>query len=396
MSRKRPYHLGLHAFLVQWALSTSSCSCDGPTAHAADASTDAGERFLDAGGLDAHAVGTDVADAAAMDASLWDASSEPPFPPEDASDENPLDGGATSDAGVDAGDTIVPPPNGTIVVDACVGESGVDESCVLVTNGSACTEEKCSKLVVVFSGGEMGCVTGEGYGQVLSGYASHGYAALCINYFETLTGSGYAPYVDEAQRIDIAMRAATTGPWAQAYWTGEDLLIEGISHGATAPVILMARTGLELADHWQGSHFTAGCFFDGIYDPISTANLLDSPEWECRVLYNRMLRRYCGVGATRSSCDLTTVAKVEEDNIVDVLPLRFGVQHFRMFECGSALESCLEDAVAAEPIEALCQNIDASPLRSCDYIRLPMDSHMTCHADHYDMCRAWFEGLLPE
>ena len=56
-----------------------------------------------------------------------------------------------------------------------------------------------------------------------------------INYFDTAEGSGTAPYVDEAARIDLAVREATTGPWARAYWTGDDLLLEGISHGATAP-----------------------------------------------------------------------------------------------------------------------------------------------------------------
>ena len=83
-----------------------------------------------------------------------------------------------------------------------------------------------------FSGGEMGCASGSGYGEVLAAYAAHGYAAVCINYFDTAKGSGAAPYVDEAARIDLAVREATTGPWARAYWSGEDLLLDIDVQGA--------------------------------------------------------------------------------------------------------------------------------------------------------------------
>ena len=310
-------------------------------------------------------------------------------------DDTGTDAGGGDTGGTDPGQT--PSASGPIVIDACLGQSGIAERCTLVTNGSACTDAKCTKLVVVFSGGEMGCVTGRGYSSVLAGYAARGYAAVCINYFDTAEGSGTVPYVDEAERIDVAVREATTGAWARAYWTGEDLLFEGISHGATAPVILMARTELDDQPHWHGTHFTAGCFFDGVYDPAATASLLATGAIggnPCP-LYTRSFKRYCGPEATAATCDLSTQPKAQEDTITEVLPANFSIRHFKMFECGSGLPVCSGDMVAGPPIEALCQRIDASATHTCSYTSLPTDGHMTCHANQYDTCRMWFEGLLP-
>ena len=392
-------------FLFGACLTVGDDDVDRPDAAANDSvdagRTDAGAPVSDAG---KNEPGADVAPPVEIDAgqSPGDAgiadvdSMDAHIPEAGSADASATDSGLFPNPSLDAGSPVPPPPLGQIEIDECIGETGVDEKCILVTNAAACVEEKCSKLVVVFSGGEMGCVDGPGYPGVLAGYASHGYAAVCINYFETETGSAQKPYVDEASRIDLALRHATRGAWAEAYWTGENLLLEGISHGATAPVILMARTALELQPHWQGSNFSAGCFFDGIYDPIATTELLSTGGVGCGLLYNRLLKRYCGPNANASNCDLASQEKVQEDTITNVLPLRFGMAHFKMFECGSALNPCFADLTPAEPIEALCNRLDASPTRSCEYVSLPTDSHLTCHADHYDSCRVWFENLLSQ
>jgi hypothetical protein len=320
--------------------------------------------------------------------------------PEDAGQ---TDAGGESDArALDAGRDAGPPPAaaGTIVLDACLGEAGVDERCTLVTDATACTSGPCDRLVVVFSGGEMGCLTGDGYRNVLEGYASRGYAAVCINYFDTPTGSGTAPYIDEATRLDIAVREATTGAWARAHWTGRDLLLEGISHGATAPVILMARTRLDDQPHWRGSHFTAGCFFDGSYDQVATADLLRTgarggTACTVPVSYTRGLERYCGPGATGETCDLAADAKAQLDTVTEALPATFAVEDFKMFECGSARPACSGDIIPGAPIQRLCARLDQSPTHTCDFVSLPDDGHLTCHGNAFDQCRTWFEAILP-
>ncbi len=69
-------------------------------------------------------------------------------------------GGSGSGDGSDGGTS--PPANGQMVLDACLDQTGIAERCTLVTNATACTTTKCSKLVVVFSSGEMGCLSGAG------------------------------------------------------------------------------------------------------------------------------------------------------------------------------------------------------------------------------------------
>jgi hypothetical protein len=172
--------------------------------------------------------------------------------------------------------------------------------------------------------------------------AAQGYAAVCVNYFGTASGSGTSPCVDEAARLDLAVREAATGPWARAHWTGEDLLLQGISHGATAPVILMARTTMDDQADWQGTRFTGGCFFDGAYDQAATANLLATGAaggGACTfpVAYARWLERYCGAGTTADTCDLSSDLKAQEDTITGVSRASVAVRNFRMFECGGAL-----------------------------------------------------------
>jgi len=287
---------------------------------------------------------------------------------------------------------------GVIEVERCRGLTGVDERCLLVVDGSACAMAPCARLVVVFSGGDMGCVDGAGYRKVLETYAANGYAAVCINYFETSTGAGAAPFVDEAERIDHAVRAATTGDWARTYWSGEELLLEGISHGATAPLILMMRTTLDDQPHWHGRRRTAGCFFDGSYDQVATAELLKTGGvggGECvwPVPYRRWLERYCGAGATPESCDLSAQDKVRDDTIVAADPATLAISDLRLFECGSDLRACTGDIIPAAPIASLCSRVDADPARACTFTALPADSHLTCHADHFDTCRPWFETV---
>ena len=292
-----------------------------------------------------------------------------------------------------------PPATGQIQMDSCIGLSGVNERCTLITNASACTTNKCRKLVVIFSGGEMGCISGAGYQNALNTYATNGYAAVCINYFDTPVGSGDVPYVDEASRIDTAVKEATTGAWASAYWTGEHLLLQGISHGATAPVILMARTNLASQTHWHGSLYTGGCFFDGSYNQIATANLLKTGAiggnpCTSPVSYTRGLERYCGPGATTATCQLSTNAKAIEDTITN-LSISFSIHDFKMFECGSAGPTCTKDIIPGVPIQDLCSTINSTTGYSCDFVSLPNDGHLTCHANEFNQCRIWFENKIP-
>ena len=73
----------------------------------------------------------------------------------------------------------------------------------------------------------------------------------------------------------------------------------------------------------------------------------------------------------------------------------FAIQDFKMFERGSALPACTGDIIPGPPVQALCSRLDASPSHACSFTSLPTAGHLTCHANHHDQCRTWFEDILP-
>ena len=279
-----------------------------------------------------------------------------------------------------------------------MGLNGVDERCVVVEDASACSGARCSRLALVFSGGEEGCGSAS-YAPLLQRFADAGYATACINPFESAVGSGAVPYVDEAERYDRSVREATQSTWAQAYWTGEHLLLAGVSHGATAPLILMARTALDDGPAWHGTRTTGGCFLDGSYDQQATAELLrtgaaDGGPCTVPVPYRRWLARYCGPSATAANCDLSTQAAALADTITTVSPSEFAIRDLRLVECGSALPTCASDILPAAPIEALCSGLNQAPDHRCEHAAMPNVGHATCFGPGSNDCRTWFEQLI--
>jgi len=298
------------------------------------------------------------------------------------------------------GDTTAapPPPEQTLVLGACTGMSGVGESCTLLLNASACAAAPCSRLVIIFSGGEMGCLTGTGYVGVMADFIAGGWAAACINYFETSTGSGTVPYYKEDDRLNLTVSTITSGVWGRTYWSGRHLLLQGISHGASSPLVVMARAKLDAQPSWQGSSATAGCFFDGSVDQAATAALLATGAvggGPCTfpVPWLRWLERYCP-RAPASCSNLSSNADALLDSVVLTPASSFALRTWRLTECGSQLQACTGDIVPRAPFEALCRGLNAEG-HTCEFQSLPLDSHLTCHRDHGRDCRAWFEGLFP-
>jgi hypothetical protein len=73
----------------------------------------------------------------------------------------------------------------------------------------------------------------------------------------------------------------------------------------------------------------------------------------------------------------------------------FSIKYWRLTECGSLRPACTEDIVPMAPFEALCRGALNQSGNTCDWHRLPQDSHLTCHRDYGWQCRVWFEGLYP-
>lgn len=310
---------------------------------------------------------------------------------------------AEPDADPDIEASLTPPPEGRFEVGLCAGIDRIDEACVWTYqfDDTVCTAESpCSKLVIFFSGGEMSC----GYEGILSAFAEHGYVATCAQIFETSEAAGAEPYNDEAPRVDLLIWSITSSPEVRAVWTGEDLLISGVSHGATAPVIAMARTVHD--SEWLGSRFTAACFFDGIYNIgvldefLGTSGVGGSP---CNLVLShaRAVGRYYDRDPLAHSCvndmcacDPDASSEMSVDTITGVGLDRFAIADWKLIECGSAMNACLQDVVPSAPIRTLCNRLETDSGHSCAWDPMPESSHVACASEGIDRCYTWFDDLL--
>lgn len=309
------------------------------------------------------------------------------------------DGGAQQEAGV------TPPAAGTIDVLACKGVDGIDQKCSFryQFDPQVCsTSNPCDKLVVFWGGGEMDCSK---YDPILKAWSDAGYFATCVILFEDSDAAGLEPYFKEATRVDLSLRSVVD--FGKAVWNGKDLMLAGISHGATAPVIAMARTAIDDAAQWKGTRKTAACFFDGAYDVAATDELLgtgnDGGVCNAPVPHARVVGRYYSSAPivhscanNKCACDPDHSPDMDQDSITGVAPSNFAVKQWKLIECGSAMDPCTQDILPKAPIDALCNLIDGSPDHSCVLDPMPNASHGTCAGPTgAAKCISWFDTLPP-
>ncbi|RLB45114.1 MAG: hypothetical protein DRJ42_30670 [Deltaproteobacteria bacterium] len=322
----------------------------------------------------------------------------------DAARDTSTDGsggdGGVPDGGVDA-DTS---PSGTRTIAACAGGDTGDLPCSFeyLFDEAGCADRGCDKLAIYFAGGGQTCA-----GAQLSNYVEDGYVAVCALLFGDSAEAGRYPYNAEAERVDHLIRSVARDPAIASAWDGTSLLITGASHGATAPVVAMARTDFDEDPAWHGTVRTGACFYDGIYDIEALDELLGSgddgapcPDPPAGVLsHRRAVGRYYESGPVVSHvcdndqcfCDGDHSPEMDEDTVVDVEATRFAVTEWKLVECGSALDACTADVVPGDPIRSLCSNIDASPTHQCTFQSLPRTPHGACAPGV--LCRSWFNGL---
>ena len=304
--------------------------------------------------------------------------------------------------------TIVPPLEDQFSVNGCSGLGGNRESCYwrYAYDNTVCNKKNpCSKLVMYFSGGEMHCDDSFGkadatYSRILRAYAKDGYIAVCAGTFMTEAASAEAPSNTAATRVDMLVKNIRLSPAIRSVWNGDHLLFAGISYGATAPVIAMARTPLDSQPSWKGAKTTAGCFLDGIYDvpAIDTFLTHSTTPIACnRLRGHTICQRYFGTDASCPAATLNNPA-VALDTITKVPPTTFAIKNWKLVECGSALPACAADGdwVPAGPIGELCTSLQASPGYTCTYGSLPTQSHVDCAGtpEGISACQSWFDVLV--
>lgn len=223
-------------------------------------------------------------------------------------------------------------------------------------------------------------------------YSSDGYVAVCANiHLDKID----VPYLSEAERVDRLQKSITSSPVIQTLWTGERLLLSGVSHGATAPVVAMAHTDYDDGPAWKGTVTTAACFLDGVYDMQATYDYFSDYPVQCKavrdsVICNRYFGGDCGNfdGDDADFLADSTVASPASD---------FAIHNWKLIECGSALPGCLGDAdwIPAAPITQLCTNIDAGENHNCIADPVPDEGHLTCSTGSGGAkCRGWFNALV--
>ena len=261
----------------------------------------------------------------------------------------------------------------------------------------------CDKLVIFFGGGGMNCDT-EGYAtdKVIEYYKNHGYIATCVDIFETGEAAGAYHFVDEAGRVDRLVEDITSFVLDNHVWSGKHLLISGVSHGATAPVIAMARTSFDEQSSWHGSETTGACFYDGIYHTDAVLEFII--ENECTgvldwLSYDRYVGRYCDpLPVFPAVCNNFYSDSALDDMVTPpVSTSNFYIKDWKMMSCGTgAANACYREVSPRVSTEEMCSIID-SGIGSCEFEDLPYSQgydHLNCAIERVDLCQEWFDDLI--
>lgn len=185
-----------------------------------------------------------------------------------------------------------------------------NESCYYQTTYDTlkCSSSKpCSRLFLYFGGGEEEVQTGK-YDGIMKWWAKQSYVTMASQSFNTSDEAGKYPYFMEYDRITFMVNQTRNYYLSNGLWTGEYLIIGGISHGASAPPISIAnRAGFHNQPAiWTGSISTAFVLFDGISNTAMWDNWLGQysvlPEAICWSMHYRTVARYGDGGPLEHSC----------------------------------------------------------------------------------------------
>jgi hypothetical protein len=157
----------------------------------------------------------------------------------------------------------------------------------------------CERLVVFWAGGGQTCddvdANNEGdFDSILSHYVDRGFIAACAQPYTTPDAGGAYPYHMEWDRMHYLMQRIRRDTFR--LWDGGHLLISGASHGATAPMVMIAshRALKNYARVWTGSSHTAVIMFDGISNPRSLEEWAGAQGRDsgCGFFHSRWVGRY--------------------------------------------------------------------------------------------------------
>jgi hypothetical protein len=275
----------------------------------------------------------------------------------------------------------------------------------LMYDQALCGTSACDSLVIYFSGGEMDCETFPditvGYGKIMASYAKSKYITARACTFDT-GQEGF--HTQTAQRVDLIIKNITATLKKMNLWNGKNLLLSGISTGATNTPVAMARTHYDDNPYWKGSQKTGICMVDGNFNPAEALDAFTSfsQPSACKIPHDAYCTR-AGLPSGCTSSDLTGTG-AEDDKIVDVAAEEYSVRDWKIVECGSNLPLCGfgtayygfgVDWNKKTSMEQVCTKINDGVNHSCVFGSLPNQGHSDCSWSDQGIsaCKTWFDGL---
>jgi hypothetical protein len=84
------------------------------------------------------------------------------------------------------------------------------------------------------------------------------------------------------------------------------------------------------------------------------------------------------------------------DTVANAPVAALAIHDWKLIECGSALDPCLQDVLPAPPIAALCARIAGAAGYTCMHEAFPGIGHIACgiEASSIGSCHAWFDQQL--
>jgi hypothetical protein len=243
-------------------------------------------------------------------------------------------------------------------------------------------------------------------GRVQRAFTEAGFVVACLELYESEDAAYGLPFVEQEERVDRVLRAALSSEEVRQRWSGKDLLLAGANEGATAAMVVMARTDVDAGAHFRGNVSTAGCFFEGSYDVDALDRLLGEGRHgrtACShpLSHARAIGRYYddppeehSCEQHRCPCDPDHAPAIDVDSIVTAPAEAWTISTFFLVACGSELEPCTGDVVPEEPARALCEKLDEAEATSCTFESMPHTSHGSCASVAAGRCAEWATRLF--
>jgi len=268
-------------------------------------------------------------------------------------------------------------------------------------NPTQCASHGCRKLLIYFAGDTMTCDN-----IALAAYAADGYVATCAKLFDTSTGAETYPYNREAARVNALVTTIVADTTVTANWSGEYLFFSGTGHGATAPVIAMARTTDANQASWKGTAHTAACFMAGAYDMVALDGMAGADGCTLSTSgvilpHEVVVGRYTGslylggheCGSGPCPCSPAHSADVDHDSIIGSFTVTdLAITDWNLGACGDSLDPCTQQGVPSVSISTLCGLIDSSGGYTCTYQSQPTVPYSSCSVSY---CQTWFNTFAP-